>query len=258
MIYCFRYKSIGKFNSAHIEYKQRNLKQQSKRLNLGKKPVHIRFGEEEEEDVNDTASVDDKSQMAPLGESSVLQKVKLFMNKQSPNTEIEDEKCESVLSKDSESDVLEGERKVSNLDVENKAAASMCVETNEEIQQNETSKIMEVPLDGGEELNEKVDEQIYVDSLSSHGDGEKNEATELNGSTKSQKRNKRKKKKRKDIVPIPSHIEEDKELKKYWAQRYRLFSKFDSGIKMDRGNCSHSEIVMLACEFCQVLCCMLV
>lgn len=24
---------------------------------------------------------------------------------------------------------------------------------------------------------------------------------------------------------------------KYWAQRYRLFSKFDSGIKLDKGRC---------------------
>lgn len=33
---------------------------------------------------------------------------------------------------------------------------------------------------------------------------------------------------------VPEEIENDKELKKYWAQRYRLFSKFDDGIKMDR------------------------
>ena len=30
-------------------------------------------------------------------------------------------------------------------------------------------------------------------------------------------------------------IKGDKELEKYWAQRYRLFSKFDSGIRIDRG-----------------------
>ena len=33
---------------------------------------------------------------------------------------------------------------------------------------------------------------------------------------------------------MPQNIAEDEELKKYWFQRYRLFSKFDSGIWMDR------------------------
>ena len=32
-----------------------------------------------------------------------------------------------------------------------------------------------------------------------------------------------------DIAAVP-------ELVKYWAQRYRLFSRFDDGIKLDRGN----------------------
>ena len=30
-------------------------------------------------------------------------------------------------------------------------------------------------------------------------------------------------------------VTDNKELKKYWAQRYRLFSKFDKGIKLDYG-----------------------
>lgn len=44
----------------------------------------------------------------------------------------------------------------------------------------------------------------------------------------------RKHRKRKQ-VPIPEEIQNDTEIRKYWAQRYRLFSKFDDGIKMDRG-----------------------
>jgi len=34
---------------------------------------------------------------------------------------------------------------------------------------------------------------------------------------------------------MPSEIAADKELWKYWGQRYRLFSRFDEGIRMDRG-----------------------
>lgn len=45
-----------------------------------------------------------------------------------------------------------------------------------------------------------------------------------------------KKKKRKNKKPsdLPPEIAADPELVKYWAQRYRLFSRFDDGIKLDR------------------------
>lgn len=35
---------------------------------------------------------------------------------------------------------------------------------------------------------------------------------------------------------MPPEIASVPELAKYWAQRYRLFSRFDDGIKLDRGN----------------------
>jgi len=35
-------------------------------------------------------------------------------------------------------------------------------------------------------------------------------------------------------LKMPEYIENDPELKKYWFQRYRLFSKFDQGIWMDK------------------------
>lgn len=48
------------------------------------------------------------------------------------------------------------------------------------------------------------------------------------------KRNKKKSRKR-PSVPIPEEIANDSVLRKYWYQRYRLFRKFDDGIKLDRG-----------------------
>ncbi|XP_059145451.1 trimethylguanosine synthase-like [Physella acuta] len=47
------------------------------------------------------------------------------------------------------------------------------------------------------------------------------------------KRNKKKSRKR-PSVPIPEEIANDPVLRKYWYQRYRLFRKFDDGIKLDR------------------------
>ncbi|XP_075776797.1 trimethylguanosine synthase isoform X2 [Pelodiscus sinensis] len=50
------------------------------------------------------------------------------------------------------------------------------------------------------------------------------------------KKNKKKKKKKNRMAPpsLPIEIATDPELAKYWAQRYRLFSRFDEGIKLDR------------------------
>ncbi|NP_001410192.1 trimethylguanosine synthase isoform X1 [Danio rerio] len=47
------------------------------------------------------------------------------------------------------------------------------------------------------------------------------------------KKNKRKKRKRRKDVEMPPEIAAEPELAKYWAQRYRLFSRFDEGIKLD-------------------------
>lgn len=50
--------------------------------------------------------------------------------------------------------------------------------------------------------------------------------------TEEKRRQKRKKQKRKQ--QMPAEMAAEPELAKYWAQRYRLFSQFDRGIKLDR------------------------
>uniref|UniRef100_A0A8C7ZIS0 Trimethylguanosine synthase n=1 Tax=Oryzias sinensis TaxID=183150 RepID=A0A8C7ZIS0_9TELE len=44
----------------------------------------------------------------------------------------------------------------------------------------------------------------------------------------------KKRSKRRKWQQIPAEVEADSELAKYWAQRYRLFSRFDEGIRLDR------------------------
>lgn len=51
---------------------------------------------------------------------------------------------------------------------------------------------------------------------------------------KKKKKNKKKNKSKK-INGVPPEIASVPELAKYWAQRYRLFSRFDDGIKLDKG-----------------------
>ncbi|XP_068022852.1 trimethylguanosine synthase isoform X2 [Melanerpes formicivorus] len=48
------------------------------------------------------------------------------------------------------------------------------------------------------------------------------------------KEKRRRRKKKNGLGAIPAEIAADPELAKYWAQRYRLFSRFDEGIKLDR------------------------
>nr|XP_056710190.1 trimethylguanosine synthase [Euleptes europaea] len=60
---------------------------------------------------------------------------------------------------------------------------------------------------------------------------------ETEGEKDSPKKKKNKKKKMKKARPpqsLPPEIATDPELVKYWAQRYRLFSRFDEGIQLDR------------------------
>uniref|UniRef100_A0A3B1JLZ8 Trimethylguanosine synthase n=1 Tax=Astyanax mexicanus TaxID=7994 RepID=A0A3B1JLZ8_ASTMX len=51
-------------------------------------------------------------------------------------------------------------------------------------------------------------------------------------SSKKKKKKKARRRQRKD-VEVPPEIAAEPELAKYWAQRYRLFSRFDEGVKLD-------------------------
>ncbi|XP_023268966.1 trimethylguanosine synthase-like, partial [Seriola lalandi dorsalis] len=51
---------------------------------------------------------------------------------------------------------------------------------------------------------------------------------------KDAKKSKKKKRKRGRKQQVPEEMAAEPELAKYWAQRYRLFSRFDEGIRLDR------------------------
>ncbi|KAF3858939.1 hypothetical protein F7725_012140 [Dissostichus mawsoni] len=59
----------------------------------------------------------------------------------------------------------------------------------------------------------------------------------MNECLESAVRNKKNKKKRQRgrKQPVPAEMAAEPQLAKYWAQRYRLFSRFDEGIRLDRG-----------------------
>ena len=82
-------------------------------------------------------------------------------------------------------------------------------------------------------------------SVDTHGEGtcgveegsNCNEGDSANVSLSPMKK-KRKKKRRgnkRERVAMPEEVANDPELQKYWKQRYRLFSRFDEGVRLDRG-----------------------
>jgi len=47
---------------------------------------------------------------------------------------------------------------------------------------------------------------------------------------------------------LPAEIQKDTSLLKYWRSRYRLFKKYDQGIKLDSGK---HKITILSIYFCR-------
>ncbi|KAF7994062.1 hypothetical protein HCN44_011331 [Aphidius gifuensis] len=77
------------------------------------------------------------------------------------------------------------------------------------------------------------DESIDIDMNTQDIDKQKDDKSFDDDSVKkSQKKRRKKQSKRKICLPV--EVANDKKLMKYWVKRYRLFSKFDEGIKLDR------------------------
>lgn len=81
----------------------------------------------------------------------------------------------------------------------------------------------------------RQDEPHADDSESVNNQIEAEASSSSNTSSRKKLKGKKKKKKSKPSVPIPDEIAGDLELRKYWYQRYRIFRRFDQGIKLDRG-----------------------
>nr|XP_033320978.1 trimethylguanosine synthase-like [Megalopta genalis] len=81
---------------------------------------------------------------------------------------------------------------------------------------------------------EKVDPanvNMDVDEKCNHNEIQTMELSDEDNVKKTQKKKRRKQCKRN--ISLPVEIANDKTLMKYWLKRYRLFSKFDQGIKLD-------------------------
>lgn len=212
-----KYGGIPNFSRRQVRYLEKNVKYKSKYLDMRKrmtvKNKHIVFSEE--------------SGKPFIRKSKVRSKVEKFLKW--VNEPVDEEISQEPLSHNKMQDT--------------------CTSSDSEEQDMSMEK-----TDGLMETRDPEPENCQTISSASELEAEKSEGGSLvaavpeNCSTEGvanspraeaeveikKKKKKKKKNKNKKINGLPPEIASVPELAKYWAQRYRLFSRFDDGIKLDK------------------------
>lgn len=186
-----------------IKYRDKKAFRNSKKMDKGKEPSHFWY--------------DDKGEKLTFTKSKALNKVKRFLEK------ADDEELDQKM---------EGDPSVCNesvLDVNDSDSSSSSEDTSNSQQQKPGPQSQK-----DEEQRETVDSQLNANI---HSEKEVSVETQCTGNETIQSQ-KKKKKRNKKKVKMPPEVANSEDLRKYWAQRYRLFSRFDEGIKLDRGMCT--------------------
>ncbi|NXY01820.1 TGS1 synthase, partial [Pteruthius melanotis] len=207
-----KYGGIPDFTHRSVQYLEKKAKLKSKYLDMRKprksKNTHIFFTEESE---------------MTWKKSKTLKKVEMFL-KQVSKPEEEDMsqtatpqgKAEALSVSSSDSEGQEGltATQTATLDAEIQEPPSSSAACTEPGESNLEGEVQDAAASGPDEQGAGRPE---------HGSGR-----QLSKEKKRRRRNKN------GLRTIPPEIAADPELVKYWAQRYRLFSRFDEGIKLDR------------------------
>ncbi|NWR14178.1 TGS1 synthase, partial [Emberiza fucata] len=207
-----KYGGIPDFTHRSVQYLEKKAKLKSKFLDLRKprksKNTHIFFTEESE---------------MMCKKSKTLKKVEMFLKQVSKpeeegtsQTGTPEGKAEASSVSSSDSEGQEG------------VAATRSATLDAEIQQPSSSSAT-CPEPGGSKPEGEVQDAAASGS-SEQGAGR----PEPGGGRQLKKEIKRRMRNKNAQRTIPPEIAADPELVKYWAQRYRLFSRFDEGIKLDR------------------------
>ncbi|KAG8520688.1 Trimethylguanosine synthase, partial [Galemys pyrenaicus] len=208
-----KYGEISNFSHRRVRYLQKNIKYKSKFLDMRRqinmKNKHIFFTEESEKPV--------------FNKSKALSKVEKFLKWVNEETSSESashnnvlDTCTSSESEEQEISIKKGDDlvEISSLQPEKDHAIPSACEP--ETEKNEMDSSVAAVTD--------KEDCVTQDKLNS-----------LQGETEAEiKKKKKRKNKNKKVNGLPPEIAAVPELAKYWAQRYRLFSRFDDGIKLDR------------------------
>ena len=109
-------------------------------------------------------------------------------------------------------------------------SSEVCSEESSDFTSDETYKISQKDSEKEEKMQSSQDSKNNQKKYEMNSNKNDDHSKSQRCTEKNNKRNRRNLK-RKSTLPL--EIQENPILKKYWAQRYRLFSKFDNGIKLD-------------------------
>nr|XP_020035358.1 trimethylguanosine synthase isoform X1 [Castor canadensis] len=211
-----KYGGIPNFSHRQVRYLEKNVKHKSKYLDMRRqikmKNKHIFFTEESEKTV--------------FKKSKTLSKVEKFLkyvNERDDEASQEsflhchmEDTCTSSDSEDQDMSAKTADypMETRNPEPEKREAISSAGEF--ETEKNEGYSLVAAVAEKQDSVTEEIPDCPQVD-------------TEAEIKKKKKKKNKNKK-----VNVLPPEIASVPELAKYWAQRYRLFSRFDDGIKLDR------------------------
>ncbi|XP_062424202.1 trimethylguanosine synthase [Rhea pennata] len=233
-----KYGGIPDFTHRSVQYLEKNAKLKSRFLDMRKprksKNTHIFFPEEP-----GTSSCQ---------KNKTLKKVEEFLKQ--VNKPVEEITSQNSIPEDK----VEGSSTSSDFE-DQESVTAQSVKSNDENHGPQSSSVLACEL-GMNNLQEEIKEATASGS-DSQGVGrqecdsgrqlisldipdylrvETEDTGQVVGKTKTAEKKQKNKRRRNRIAPgnIPAEIAADPELAKYWAQRYRLFSRFDEGIKLDR------------------------
>ncbi|NXU11821.1 TGS1 synthase, partial [Pardalotus punctatus] len=199
-----KYGGIPDFTHRSVQYLEKKAKLQSKFLDMRKprksKNTHIFFTEEPE---------------MTCKRSKTLKKVEMFLKQVSKPKEEDTSQTVTSQGKTEGSPVTS-----SDSEGQEGLTATQSVTLDAEIQEPKSSSAA-CTEPAGSKLEKEVQDSACLPA-----------ADEKITAKKKEKKKRRKNKSA--LRTIPPEIAADPELVKYWAQRYRLFSRFDEGIKLDR------------------------
>ncbi|NWQ85914.1 TGS1 synthase, partial [Burhinus bistriatus] len=218
-----KYGGIPDFTHRSVQYLEKKAKLKSKFLDMRKprksKNTHIFFTEESE---------------TSCKKNKTLKKVEKFLRQVN---KLEEEATSETAS-------LQGKAEASSAssdseDQEGVTAAQTATLNAENQKPPSTSMAFAEP--GGGNLEEEAQDAAASGSdgqgvgRQEHGCGRQLCLPAVDEKITTKKKEKKRRRRNKIALgAIPAEIAADPELAKYWAQRYRLFSRFDEGIKLDR------------------------
>lgn len=212
-----KYGGISNFSHRQVRYLEKNVKYTSKYLDMRRqikmKNKHILFTEGSEKPL--------------FKKSKALSKVEKFLkwvsepvrgeeaSEESFTPKVQDT-CTSSDSEGQDMSVEKADGLMETINPEPEKRQNISSASELETEKNEADTLIAVVPEKQECVTEEVDHpQVEIEA-------------------EVKKKKKKKKNKNEKINGLPPEIASVPELAKYWAQRYRLFSRFDDGIKLDK------------------------